>query len=88
MRTIHLIVSGNVQGVGFRFYTYMMAHRFQVKGIVRNLENGDVEIFAQGEDEELFNFGKTIYKGSPYSSVGRVREREIELEPFENFKIG
>ena len=88
MRTVHIIVSGNVQGVGFRFYTYMMAHKFQIKGIVRNLENGDVEIFAQGGDEELICFGKTIHKGSPYSSVGRVREREIELEPFKAFKIG
>lgn len=46
---VHLIVSGFVQGVGFRYFVYKKAAAYGVKGYVKNLYSGDVEIVAVGE---------------------------------------
>lgn len=56
LRQLHAVFSGRVQGVGFRFTVCRMAERFSVTGYVRNLENGDVELVAEGEEPELSSF--------------------------------
>lgn len=48
--------SGRVQGVGFRFTAQRMASGYRVVGYVRNLPNGDVELRAQGEADEVERF--------------------------------
>ncbi len=45
----HIIVKGLVQGVGFRYFVARQAARFGLSGFVKNLNNGDVEIVAEGE---------------------------------------
>lgn len=87
MNTVHMIVKGKVQGVGFRYYTYITAKKCDIKGSVRNLENGDVEIFAQGKSEDLGCFKKLIHKGSPFSEVERVIEEEVEMVPYKSFDL-
>ena len=52
----HIIFSGTVQGVGFRYTSKMLAHRWGVSGWVRNLRTGEVEMFVEGEPEQLQNF--------------------------------
>jgi acylphosphatase len=49
----HILVRGLVQGVGFRFATQRAARAIGIRGYVRNLPNGDVEIVAQGEPEAV-----------------------------------
>ena len=44
----HYLVSGEVQGVGFRFFAQRVAARHQVTGYVRNLDDGRVEVHAEG----------------------------------------
>lgn len=87
MRTIHMIVSGRVQGVGFRFYAYMMAKQYHIKGYVENLDDGDVGIYAQGDHENLSKFQKVIHKGAPFSRVEKVKEKEMDMKPFKDFKM-
>lgn len=53
LKTVHLIVKGTVQGVGFRYYTRQLAGNLGLSGFVKNLANGDVEIEAEGEKEHL-----------------------------------
>jgi acylphosphatase len=53
-RTVYF--SGHVQGVGFRYSTHSIARGFAVKGFVRNLPNGQVELVAEGEPAELNGF--------------------------------
>ena len=48
MRAIHLVIHGKVQGVFFRKHALEKANDLGLKGIVRNLPNGNVEIFAEG----------------------------------------
>jgi acylphosphatase len=49
----HIIFTGRVQGVGFRFTAHRMADRHQLTGFVRNLPNGSVEMLAQGQLEDI-----------------------------------
>ncbi|HMT07932.1 MAG TPA: acylphosphatase [Pyrinomonadaceae bacterium] len=49
----HLFISGLVQGVGFRFFAQRSAARHQVKGYVRNLADGRVEAWAEGNSARV-----------------------------------
>ncbi len=55
-KQLHVLFSGRVQGVGFRFMVCRIAERFSVTGFVRNLGNGDVELIAEGSEPELSDF--------------------------------
>lgn len=82
------LLSGLVQGVGFRFFTQRVAARHQVRGYVRNLEDGRVEAFAQGPEKSIEAFKHDITAGPRYSRVEDVEE--IVLEPtreFSSFRI-
>ncbi|MBS4165497.1 Acylphosphatase [Neochlamydia sp. AcF65] len=50
---LHAVASGRVQGVGFRLATLHYASQLELTGTARNLENGSVEIIAQGPKEKL-----------------------------------
>ncbi len=49
----HVIFVGRVQGVGFRFTALRIAKRFRLRGFVRNLPDGTVEMLAQGPAEDI-----------------------------------
>lgn len=53
MREIHVIITGRVQGIGFRARTKFFADALGLTGYVRNLSDGSVEICAQGSHEKL-----------------------------------
>jgi acylphosphatase len=53
---LHVLFSGTVQGVGFRYTARNVARRHEVTGFVRNLSDGRVEVVAEGEREEVLNF--------------------------------
>lgn len=81
-------VSGLVQGVGFRYFTQRVAARYQVRGYVRNLEDGRVEAFAEGPEKSVEAFKHDIAAGPQYSRVKEVEE--IVLEPsgeYSSFRI-
>ncbi len=59
-RRLHVLYSGRVQGVGFRYTVKSVAHGFEVTGIVRNLPDGRVELVAEGPKEELEAFQQAI----------------------------
>lgn len=59
-RRMHILYSGRVQGVGFRYTTRQLAQGFEVTGSVRNLLDGRVELIAEGEPNELESFRRAI----------------------------
>jgi acylphosphatase len=82
------LLSGLVQGVGFRFFTQRVAARYQVRGYVRNLTDGRVEAWAQGPEKSVEAFKHDITAGPQYSRVDEVEE--IVLDPsseFSSFRI-
>ncbi len=56
MKRMQVFFSGSVQGVGFRFTAERLARRFSVTGFVRNLDDGRVEVTAEGEETVLIEF--------------------------------
>ena len=72
------IISGIVQGVGFRFFTQRAAARHQVLGYVRNLEDGRVETLAEGEPRAVEDFKHELLTGPTYSKVEEIEETVME----------
>jgi acylphosphatase len=66
------VISGRVQGVGFRFFAEASASREGIEGWVRNLPDGRVEVSAQGEAESLGRFERSIRHGPPGARVDRL----------------
>lgn len=63
MKRLHAIVTGRVQGVGYRDFVRTQARELQVTGWVRNTNNGDVEVLAEGEDVALAHLVWRLEKG-------------------------
>jgi acylphosphatase len=59
----HVLVSGLVQGVGFRFFVYHKAVSLGIAGYVRNLYSGDVEIEVEGDRSLIEEFIKDVKVG-------------------------
>ena len=71
---VKIIVSGRVQGVGFRFYCQRKAHEFGISGWARNCSNGTVEVRASGTDEALSEFVTALKRGPKF---GRVEDISV-----------
>lgn len=80
-------VYGQVQGVGFRYFAKRVAEKLNIKGNVKNLPDGTVQILAQGDEETLRRFLEIIRKGPPFSSVIKItvtgRENPTHFQAFE-----
>jgi acylphosphatase len=79
MNSKQIIVSGTVQGVGFRVYTLKVANRLGIVGWARNLFSSEVEIYAQSKDREAMeNFILEIKKGPSRSKVENIEIIEVD----------
>ena len=72
--TLHLVITGRVQGVGFRWFIQRAAQRLALSGWVRNLDDGRVELEAQGEKARLDDLLRAAHEGPPGSHVTHVAE--------------
>ena len=82
------LITGQVQGVGYRFFAQRAAARHQVQGYVRNCPDGSVEVIAEGTPRDVEEFKKDLVTGPQWSRVDQVEE--INLEPsglYANFRV-
>ena len=87
-KAVRIIVSGLVQGVGFRYYVYRQAKSLGLAGYARNLPTGQVEIIASGDKGLIDELVKSARVGPSHASVSDVQLEEIEIfEPFKDFGI-
>ncbi|GIW39526.1 MAG: acylphosphatase [Candidatus Binatia bacterium] len=85
---VHLLVSGRVQGVGFRFSALDHARRLGLTGWVRNLPDGRVEIVAEGDPERIERFVRWCHEGPPGALVTHVEEERLPASgEFRDFRI-
>jgi acylphosphatase len=85
---LHLIISGRVQGVGFRFAAYDEAKQLALAGWVRNMSGGEVEIVAEGSRENLQMLAAWAHLGPPSAHVTAVREEWLDFTgEFTDFRI-
>lgn len=75
----HILVSGYVQGVGFRFCTCHCARKHYLTGWVRNLDDGRVELEVQGDYADVDSFIAEIPTCARYAQVDTVWEEEIPV---------
>ena len=89
MFKIHVLVSGNVQGVWFRISTQDKANELGLTGWVKNLFSNAVEIIAEGDMETLAELTGWLQTGPPNAKVKKVSIEwdEISTNEFSSFKI-
>lgn len=82
------IVSGIVQGVGFRFFTQRAAARHQVVGYVRNLDDGRVESYVEGTQRAVDGFRGDFLAGPAFADVVYFEEEVFEpAGRFSSFRV-
>ena len=84
---VHIIVYGHVQGVFFRASAQIQASELGVTGWVRNLQDGTVEVYAEGNQNALNRFIEWCRKGPPSAKVSRCDLDWIAPKAISNFKI-
>ena len=83
-----IIVKGTVQGVFFRQFVKGHADDLKLKGLCRNLENGDVEIIVEGEQENIGRLVRLVKKGPEHAQIRSVDVEERKWSgDFKEFKI-
>lgn len=87
-KRMQVFFSGMVQGVGFRFTAERLARRFSVTGFVRNLEDGRVEVTAEGEETSLTEFLTAIRESGMKNYIRDVEAHWSESQNcFSRFSI-
>ncbi len=81
------VVSGRVQGVGFRFSAQRAAQRFKLTGYVRNEMDGTVSVYYEGRKERVADFTAWLKKGPQGSRVNRVNTRSVQAKGCRLFEI-
>jgi len=87
MKTLRIYVSGTVQGVFFRNFLKEKAEELNIRGFVRNLDDGRVEVVLEGRDEKVNEMIGICKTGSPHSDIKKVETHELKHQGFKDFKI-
>lgn len=80
-------VQGRVQGVGYRYFVQRVAGELGITGYTRNLEDGRVEVFAAGTEEQLSDLAGYLRKGPRLSDVHAIEEMEAPVLQYSGFHI-
>lgn len=87
-RAVHFRVTGRVQGVSYRWFTWQTAHRLGLGGWVRNCQDGSVEGGAAGATEALAEFRRELEKGPSFARVEAYVEEDLAEDPgWRDFEI-
>jgi acylphosphatase len=73
------LISGIVQGVGYRFFVLRAAARHQMLGTVRNLPDGRVEVVAEGERDAMDEFKKDLATGPALAEITDIEETDLPV---------
>ena len=85
-KKIRVLVSGRVQGIGYRVFVDYHAKKLGLKGYVKNLPNGKVEAALQGDSGAVKKMLEIMKKEHPLAVVNEFKVENIE-EDFDEFKI-
>lgn len=86
--SVKITVSGMVQGVGYRYFISRFCTELGITGYAKNLWNGDVEIFAEGQEEFLKELINKANKGPMHASVKSCKVEWLEFKiKYDNFEV-
>ena len=83
----HFVISGNVQGVGYRAFARQAARAIGVTGWARNLANGDVEVHANGTPSQLDDLESRLRQGPRWAEVRSVIATDAPVASDSTFEI-
>ncbi len=87
MPTIHLLIKGKVQGVFYRATAKKIADKLEVTGWIKNTKDGNVEITATGNEEQLKEFINWCKQGPESAKVEEVIVEQKPITSFDTFEI-
>ena len=79
-KKIHIVITGKVQGVGFRYWLYQIANEKNVYGWVKNKNTNKVEAVLIGDDNCVNSIIKLCEKGPSFSNVTNVKIQNYQQE--------
>ena len=82
-----LVISGKVQGVGYRYSVKHKAESLGISGFVRNQNDGSVFVTAEGEKSAMENFLRWCHQGPPRAFVRTIEKKPGTIENFSDFRI-
>jgi len=86
-KSVRLYIDGTVQGVFFRGFVKENAERYDLKGFVRNLEDGKVEVFLEGTVDNVNKTVDILKKGPRHAQIRNVKVKAERFQDFKSFKI-
>ena len=78
-KRIKIKIEGQVHGVGFRYNAFLIAKKLGLVGLAKNLEDGSVEIEAQGDSQKIQDLIEWAKKGPPSAKVSKIDVEEMEI---------
>ena len=86
-KSVRLYVEGSVQGVFFRNFIRENAEKLDLNGFTRNLEDGRVEVFVEGDSDNVEKMIEVCKKGPKHAQIKDVTIKPEPFQGFKNFKI-
>ena len=86
-KSIRLFISGSVQGVFFRNFIKEQADKHGVNGYVRNMEDGRIEVFLEGDIDSVDKMISISKRGPQHSLIRNVEQKKEKFQGFKEFKI-
>lgn len=86
-QTRTFLISGRVQGVGYRAFVHQHAGKLGIHGYAKNLPNGDVEVLAMGSATALDTLRGYLHQGPRFSDVRKIEEREAAPASYDGFFV-
>jgi acylphosphatase len=84
----YFLISGKVQGVGYRYFVMRVANDYQLSGYVRNLASGQVEVVVEGQREAVEELKKELAAGPYHAQVVQLEEKALEISgQYQGFRI-
>lgn len=86
-KSVRIYIDGIVQGVFFRRFIKENAEKLNVKGFTRNLENGKIEIFLEGNVDEVKKMIELCKKGPRHAQIKKVEIKPERFQGLKDFKV-
>ena len=87
MQTVHLLISGKVQGVFFRETSRRLAEKLNITGWIKNTPGGKVEVLVTGDEKDLDDFVNFCKKGPQRAEVEEVKVSKKQKIAFDKFEV-
>jgi len=86
-KSIRLFLTGSLQGIFFRQFIKEHAEKNNIKGYVRNLEDGRVEVFIEGDGDKVDAMKAICKRGPQHAVIRNMEEKPESFQDFKEFKI-